>query len=117
MDETKELWTRELNTEIQNASLLEDGSEVKARHINCINQMYKTQIEQARLEAEIEAKKAEMEAQKKDRKISHIIDGASIGVPLAAYIVMYFKGLKFEETGIVKSNTVRNLINRFRFLK
>ena len=41
MDETKELWTRELNTEIQNASLLEDGSEVKARHINCINQMFR----------------------------------------------------------------------------
>ena len=114
MDQTKELLTRQLDSENQKQSTMEDGSEEKTATVNGISQMYKLKIEEARLENECKAQEAERQDQKNDRIIGYIVDGLKCLLPLGVSVLFMNRGFKFEEEGVYKSQTFKNLFGKFR---
>lgn len=44
----------------------------------------------------------------------YVLGGLGIAVPAIIYVVLFNKGLKFEETGSVTSGTVKNLVRIFK---
>lgn len=117
MDQTNEMLTRQLNEEIRKLSTMEDGSEEKTATINGINQMYRLKIEEARMNEEVKAQKAEAERQEKFKVVDTALEGARIVVSvsgLALSAIFMVKGFKFEQTGTYTSQTFKNLFGKFR---
>jgi len=105
MDETRDLLTNELETEIQKLSMMESGSEEKSAAIDGIQKLYKVKIEDIRTEAEIQARLLELEAQKEERKIDRFFNGAmkaasGVGFLVTLIVVSYteYKGGYFGST-------------------
>lgn len=66
---------------------------------------------------EMQLKEAEVSKKDTDKIISYIrtgIDAGAVILPLVVYVVLYFVGLKFEETGHVTSTWLRNLIGKIK---
>ena len=118
MDQTNELLTRQLDEEIRKLSTMEDGSEEKIATVNGINQMYRLKIEEHRMNEELKAQKAEAQRQEKFDVIDRIIEGSKVVVSvvggIAIPIIFMNRGFKFEETGVYKSQTFKNLFGKFR---
>lgn len=118
-NEIKTLIDDVIVTEIGNLSGFDSGSEEKSAAINDLKKLYELRIEEKKLEqAEMErreendSKKAQLEAQNKDRFINI---GVQIGLTimsLLAYDVWYRRGLKFEETGTITAPMTRNLLSK-----
>ena len=66
---------------------------------------YKMELEQARAAQEVKDKKI-------DRWINISVKGVEIAVPTMVYIYLYNKGLKFEQTGMISSGSMRNLLQK-----
>ena len=118
MDQTNELLTRQLDEEIRKLSTMEDGSEEKIATVNGINQMYRLKIEEYQMNEELKAQKAEVQRQEKFDVIDRIIEGSKVVVSvvggIAIPIIFMNRGFKFEETGVYKSQTFKNLFGKFR---
>lgn len=114
MDETKDSLIREIETEIENLSLLEDGSEEKARAIDGLTKLYKLKIEEAKNDIDSEARKEDEIVQTKDRYIRYGISAAEIILPIMFYSTWMKRGFKFEETGTFTSSTFRGLTKFFK---
>lgn len=110
MNEIKEMLNEEIKNSIANLSEFEDGSEEKGKAVDDIVKLHKLTTEESKVEAEIEEAR-------KSRKDSKLGMWANIGVSLFTFIagtcttiVMYKKGLKFEETGTVTSAHTRQIL-------
>lgn len=117
MDQTKELLTRQIDTEIQSLSTMEAGSEEKSATIDGLTKLYKLKIEETKNEKDLEAQKAERDILKKDKIVGRVLDGLSIGLPLVFSAIWMKKGFKFEETGTFTSQTFRSLWGKFKPFK
>ena len=105
MGETKELLERQIDTEIQNLSVLE-GNE-KSEAVDRLSKLYKLKIEEDDLTS----------SRKTDRLNAFakcVLGTAEIVLPLAFYGIWMKRGFKFEETGTFTSQTFRGLFNRFK---
>ena len=136
MDEVRKALDEEILSEINGISLMTDGCEAKTSAIDDLTAIYKMRLEEIRLDNELEAKRIELErnaeeakrksaeetkkqdSELKNRKFEKILDvivsGAGIIMPLTFYCVWLSQGLQFEETGVFKSVTFKNLIHLFR---
>lgn len=98
MDKTKEMLTRQIETEIEKLSTMEDGSQEKAETIEGINKLYKLKLE--------------------DKpwfdKVKLGLEAASIVLPLMFYAVWMGRGFEFEKEGTYTSQTFRGMWNRFK---
>jgi hypothetical protein len=52
-----------------------------------------------------------------DKLVRTVINGVEFAVPIMVYILLYRKGLKFEETGVFSSTTFRGLLSKFKPFK
>lgn len=128
MDQTKELLTRQIDTEIQSLATMEAGSEAKASAIEGLNKLYKLKLEEIKLEneqklaedrldSEIISATSNLSEQKKSNRVHWVLDAAGIVLPLAFSCVWMAKGFKFETEGTYTSQTFRSLWNRFKPFK
>lgn len=115
MDETKDMLTKQIETEIQNLAVV-TGDE-KSTAVDEVTKLYRLKIEEVKAEAEAEAKKAELRDQKIDRRIGHGLTAASIVSTLAFNWIWLRRVIKFEETGSFTSNAFRWLQNGVKHLK
>lgn len=118
MDQINELLTRQLDSEIQKLSTMEDGSEEKTATVNGINQMYRLKLEEARMNEELNLQKDEAQRQEKFQVIDRVIEGVkTVGAIVGGVVIPVIfmnRGFKFEETGVYKSQTFKNLFGKFR---
>ena len=132
MDSTEDLLTRQLDEEIRKLSTMEDGSEEKTATVNGINQLYRLKIEERRMDAELKAQEAELksrEAELKSREleaqnqekfgiVDRVIEGSKVVATVIGGVIVPIifmnRGFKFEETGVYKSQTFKNLFGKFR---
>jgi ribonucleotide reductase alpha subunit len=135
MNDIKTLLDEELKVEIENLSVMENGSEAKASAVDDISKLYRLKIEELKLEqereqianeqAKLEQEKArldyerskldrEIHEQKNDRIWKTALDGITTAATLIFYGVWMRKGLKFEETGTYTSSTFKGLFSRFK---
>lgn len=121
MSETKNLLEREIESQIQNLSVMESGSQEKASAVEDLTKLYKLKIEETKIDKEYEEKwhnRAEnqvaFEEDSKYKKLRLVLDAVGITAPLVFYGVWMSKGLKFEETGAFTSSTFRGLISKFK---
>lgn len=125
MDSTEDLLTRQLDEEIRKLSTMEDGSEEKTATVNGINQLYRLKIEERRMDAELKAQEAELksreiEAQNQEKfgVIDRVIEGSKVVATVIGGVIVPIifmnRGFKFEETGVYKSQTFKNLFGKFR---
>ena len=136
MDKVTEALNEEIISEIQSLSLMTDGCEAKASAIEDLCSLYGLRLEELKLETDIQIKtlNAEREAEEAKRKDEEakqmteldlkrkrkedILNAAKeilkIALPIASYIMLFNKGLRFEETGTYTSTTVRNLLHMFK---
>ena len=108
-----------IEEELNNVKTLQPGTKEKTDAIEDLNQLYKLRIEEAKIEQErahnnrdIELRRVQLESQAKDRRVNV---GLQIGLSMAslvAYDLWYRRGLKFEETGVIRSRWIRNLVSR-----
>ena len=108
-----------IEEELNNVKTLQPGTKEKTDAIEDLNQLYKLRIEEAKIEQErahnnrdIELRRVQLESQAKDRRVNV---GLQIGLSMAslvAYDLWYRRGLKFEETGVIRSPWIRNLVSR-----
>ena len=117
MDQTKELLTRQIDTEIQNLATMEAGSEEKTATIDGLTKLYKLRIEETKNEKELKAQEAERDILKKDKIVGRVLEGVGIGLPLVFSWIWMKKGFKFETEGTYTSQTFRTLWNRFNPFK
>lgn len=115
MDETKELLTKQIETEIRNLSVV--SGEEKSEAIDEVSKLYRLKIEETKAEAEAKAREVELNDQKKDRWISHGITAAGTILTFGFNWVWMRRVLKFEETGAFSSNAFRWLQNGIKHLK
>ena len=125
MDSTEDLLTRQLDEEIRKLSTMEDGSEEKTATVNGINQLYRLKIEERRMDAELKTQEAELksreiEAQNQEKfgVIDRVIEGSKVVATVIGGVIVPIifmnRGFKFEETGVYKSQTFKNLFGKFR---
>lgn len=98
LEELIELRTNDLNK-------AKDPNERKAITEDLVK-LYETQL-----------KEAEVSKKDTDKIIGYIrtgIDAGAVILPLVVYVVLYFTGLKFEETGHITSTWLRNLIQKVK---
>ena len=125
MDSTEDLLTRQLDEEIRKLSTMEDGSEEKTATVNGINQLYRLKIEERRMDAELKSQEAELksreiEAQNQEKfgVIDRVIEGSKVVATVIGGVIVPIifmnRGFKFEETGVYKSQTFKNLFGKFR---
>lgn len=117
MDQTKELLTRQIDTEIQSLSTMEAGSDEKTATIDGLTKLYKLKIEETKNEKDFQAQEAENDILKKDKIVGRVLDGVGIVLPIAFSWVWMKKGFKFETEGTYTSQTFRSLWNRFKLFK
>lgn len=125
MDSTEDLLTRQLDEEIRKLSTMEDGSEEKTATVNGINQLYRLKIEERRMDAELKAQEAELKSQEIEARnqekfgvIDRVIEGSKVVATVIGGVIVPIifmnRGFKFEETGVYKSQTFKNLFGKFR---
>ena len=79
-----------------------------------IRRIEEAKVEQANLASRREAdvKRGQLDAQAKERRLDILLQvGLAFG-SLVAYDVWYRRGLKFEETGVLRSPWIKNLVSR-----
>ena len=66
---------------------------------------------------EMQLKECEVSKRDSEKILSYIrvaIDASAVVLPLFVYVVLYYSGLKFEETGHITSTWLRNLIQKVK---
>lgn len=92
-----------IETEYENVSEMEAGSEEKASAVEDLTKLL-------RVKSDLE--KAEKEH--KYKVIQFLLEGSGLILPLVFYAAQIDRGFKFEETGGYSSLTFRNLLNYFK---
>lgn len=103
MDETKEMLKRQIDTDIQNLSTMEPGSDQKTKAVDDLVKLYGLMSGDEKLKNE-----------NKHRFIQYGITGLQILAPLAFYGVWMGLGFKFEEEGVFKSRVFQSMYNKFK---
>lgn len=121
MDETMELLSEEIKSQIANLGDLEPGSEEHSKAVESLSKLYKLKIEESKNEAELvekqkeeQFKKEQLAELKKDRWIKVGIAAGEILIPLVLYDIWMRRGFKFEETGSYCSQTFRNFFGKLK---
>lgn len=104
---TSEKLSDAIDRSIDNLEMMQVGSDAK-----------KTEAETLKVLCDIKRENDRLEEDKKDSRRKVIIAGVTIGLNAALFVgelvlhrVNFLGGLKFEESGSVRSAFVRNLIN------
>lgn len=105
MDKITEMLEMEIDTEIQNLSFLEDGSEEKARHVDGVEKLYR-----ARADEKVEKIKLGIQL------IGTIITGIAVIGGIAYKWTWTKRGFVFEQTGTFCSDTLKE-IKKFQGFK
>ena len=127
-EEILELYEDELVQELNNLDRTEVGSKDRSEQINQVTKMYAILVDEAKVDAdyskevelktrELDIREKELESEEKSKKVEHVLTVASICLPLATYVTLFCKGLKFEETGSMASAMMKNLLTKLRFGK
>lgn len=125
MDEAKELLNKEIETEIRNLSVLEDGSEEKTRAVDQLNKLYRLRIDESKVETEYEMGKKKLASDEYvalEEKMSRRwtdwvrlgIEGLSVVVPVVFYGIWMRRGFEFEREGTYTSKTFQGLTKFFK---
>lgn len=110
MDELKtvnELLEEEIENCLEYVGDLAPQTDEYSKAADNIVKLYKLKIEEDKNEKD-------RKDQNIHRVIGHILEGASIVLPLGFYAFWMKRGFKFEETGTFTSNTFRGLISNFK---
>lgn len=120
-DKTMELLSEEIQSEFDNLSNLEPGSEEHSKAVDSLSKLYKLKIEENKNEIDLvekqkeeQLKRDQMTEQLKDRWWKFGLEVGEVVVPLVFYSVWMTRGFKFEETGTYCSQTFRNFFSRLK---
>ena len=113
----------EIQAEIEELSKMQVGSDVYKVTVDEVTKLMDRRIELQKLEneriekiesrnAELELKYAQMEEDKKDRRVKNGLTAAGILLPLGVTIWGTLKSFKFEETGSVSTIMGRGFIQK-----
>lgn len=112
MDRNKELLEAEIGSEFEALATMTPGSEEHKSAVEDLERLYKLKNEAEKAELELVAKRDSDKARQKfDWLNLAVTAGLAIG-NIVAFNAWYNRGLKFEETGVVSSPQVRNLMNK-----
>lgn len=115
MDQTtEEMLERQIQTEISNLAIMEDGTEEKSRAIEGLNKLYRLKMEQEKNESDVEIEEIKTNTQTWTDRIKLVLDGAAIVVPIVFYGVWMKRGFEFEKEGYYTSKTFQGLTKFFR---
>ena len=117
MDNTKDMLTNQIDTEIQNLATMESGSEEKSKAVEDLAKLYRLKIEETKVEKECLINKDGCENQKLVDRARLGLEAAGIIIPMIFYSVWMKKGFKFEETGTFTSSTFKGLTKFFKPFK
>lgn len=112
MDNSTEMLERQIETEIENLSTMEPGSDEKLRTVDNLTKLYKMKMDAIQFELD---KKDKQE----DRIVQLVKIGGTLALSIAAIGFQHFwwcREMRFEETGSFLSQTGRD-IRRFDPLK
>lgn len=62
----------------------------------------------------------ESQRQKTDKTMGvarNVAEFMGIGLPIITYVLLFYKGLKFEKEGVIGSNMVRNVMGKFKLTR
>lgn len=107
----------EIESELEDLSHLQTGSDEKSKAIEDLAALYKLTIDESKSERDqkdLELKETQSSFEAKSRYLRLGADIAGIVLPLIFYAFWMCKGLKFEETGSFTSTTFRGLFNKFK---
>lgn len=115
MDNSTEMLERQIETEIENLSILEPGSEEKTRAVDNLTKLYRMKMDSAQLELDAKNKR-------EDRFVQFVKVGGTLALSVAAmgFQHMWWKReMRFEETGSFLSQTGRDIrhFDPLKFLK
>lgn len=124
----RDLLEEEIRAEIQGLAKLNPGEKAHSDAVDSVAKIYKLRIEElaserefmrksdetTNQEIELRFKEAQLREQTKDRYARLGADLARVVLPLLFYAAFINKGYKFEETGVVTSQTLRGLLSKFK---
>ena len=125
MENIREQLEGEISREIKHLGTLSPGTEEYDKAAKGLAELYKLTIEEDKVtkeafgqqetrDYEFELKQEALKEQRKDRIVQVGLGAAGIMLPLIFYGVWMRRGLRFEETGTITSQTFKSLISRFR---
>ena len=104
MNANRKLLDAEIQVELENLSIMENGSEEKARAVEHLAQLYKLRADESKMRNEILVSIGKI-----------VIDGGVVifgtALSLKAYDKWFDKGLQFEKEGVVTSTIFKGLLN------
>lgn len=102
-------------------STMEDGSKEKATEVENLKKLYEIKMSEIECDNDYDVKMnqivTDIQKNKKDRWIKIGLGAAEILIPAISFGIFFNKGLKFEETGVVRSGFMRNLIGKMKLGK
>lgn len=117
MDEQKDALKRQIQTQIELLSTMEEGSEEKLRETKVLDDLYRLAIDQAKMDADFKAAKTDREVSAADRQHRIMMDYVRTGIEVVAgvttfvgTIAMFNTIMKFEETGTFNSKASQMLL-------
>lgn len=128
MDDNRRLMDRELGQLLSDAYMQSPDAEGYSGATERLSKLYKIRSDEVLAEKELALKKkqaAEEQALKERQAdeartqgwIRTAIEAAAVGLPAGIYVYGMLKGFKFEETGTITSQTLRNHFQKFRLFK
>lgn len=104
MNDNKKLLDAQIRVEIENLSIMEDGSEEKVRAVEHLAQLYKLRAEETKMRNDCLVSVFKI-----------VVDGSIVilgtALSLKAYDKWFDKGLRFEQEGVVTSTIFKGLLN------
>lgn len=104
MNGNRKLLDAEIRVEIENLSVMENGSEEKARAVEHLAQLYKLRTDESKAMKDVLVAVGKI-----------VIDGGVVifgtALSLKAYDKWFDKGLQFEKEGVVTSTIFKGLLN------
>ena len=120
-DETMRLLSEEIESEFDNLSNLEPGSDEHSKAVESLSKLYKLKIEESKNETELVEKQKEeqfkqeqLREQRIDRWVKIGVAVSELTIPLMFYGVWMSRGFRFEETGSYCSQTFRNFFGKLK---
>ena len=116
-NENKKLLDDVIKVKLENLMTIKslpDGAELNQEEVNELAELYKLRIEEEKCEQELQNEIKQLQEQKLERRFKYGVM-AGLGVlQLAFYATWVHVGLKFEESGTLRSNVFRSVTNCFK---
>ena len=107
MDDVAETLDEQIGNDLAELADTKLGSDERDRMTKQLNELYRLRLEEKKIESDKETRNWA-------RKLKLGLEAAGLVIPNAIYLATFLMGLNFEKTGVIKSSTVRKVLNHAR---